>query len=102
MVPAGKSPARRALLADRYGVIGHPVAYSRQPLIHGLFARLAAQELEYRLYDVAPEDYRRRAGEFFAAGGCGLSVIWPHKAAAAGFAHELTARASRAGVARSP
>ncbi len=97
MVGAGKPAAHRALLADRYGVIGHPVAHSRQPLIHGLFARLAGQELEYRLHDVAPPDFRRWAGEFFAAGGCGLSVIWPHKVAAAGFAHELTARASRAG-----
>jgi shikimate dehydrogenase len=89
----------QAPLADRYGVVGYPVVHSRLPLIHGLFARLAGQELEYRLHDVAPEQFRARVGAFFAAGGCGLNVTSPHKAAAAAFANELTARASRAGAA---
>ena len=98
MTRASSSKPRRPPFADQYGVVGHPLAHSRLPLIHGLLARLAGQELEYRLYDVAPDEFRTRVAEFFAAGGCGLNVVSPHKAAAAAFAHELTARASRAGA----
>ncbi len=90
-------PARVRIL-DRYGVVGHPVARSRLPLIYGLFARLSGRELEYRLQDAPPEELRARVEEFFAAGGCGLNVIAPHKAVASSIAHELTARASRAGA----
>jgi shikimate dehydrogenase len=95
--PRPSKPARAKFL-DRYGVIGYPVARSRLPLIHGLFARLAGQELEYRLYDVAPDGLRAQVDAFFAAGGCGLNVVAPHKAAALTIAEELTARASRAGA----
>jgi shikimate dehydrogenase len=88
----------RPRIPDRYGVVGYPVANSRLPLLHGLYARATGQEFEYRLHDVAPADFRRQVEAFFAAGGCGLNVIAPHKAAAATLAQELSARASRAGA----
>ncbi|MFO1425473.1 MAG: shikimate dehydrogenase [Steroidobacteraceae bacterium] len=83
---------------DQYGVVGHPVGHSRSPFIHGLFARQTQQNMVYRLYDVAPADFRIKVAEFFAAGGCGLNVTVPHKVAAAEFASELTPRAERAGA----
>ena len=57
---------------DQYGVIGHPVAHSLSPFIHGLFARQTGQELVYRLHDVAPPQFRSHVLEFFARGGRGL------------------------------
>jgi shikimate dehydrogenase len=83
---------------DQYGVVGHPVAHSRSPFIHGMFARQTGQDLVYRLYDVAPDAFRMKVAEFFASGGSGLNVTVPHKVAAAEFASELTPRAERAGA----
>jgi shikimate dehydrogenase len=83
---------------DQYGVVGHPVAHSWSPFIHGLFARQTGQSLVYRLHDVRPEDFRTWVLEFFSRGGCGLNVTVPHKVAAAELANELTPRAQRAGA----
>ena len=35
---------------DRYGLVGHPVAHSRSPLIHSVFARQTRQRLTYELF----------------------------------------------------
>jgi len=83
-------------LPDQYGVIGHPVAHSWSPFIHGMFARQTGESLVYRLHDVMPEDFRRYVLEFFSRGGRGLNVTVPHKVAAAELANELTPRAERA------
>ena len=84
---------------DQYGVVGHPVAHSKSPFIHGLFARQTQQNMVYRLHDVPPAALRARLAAFFAGGGRGLNVTVPHKVAAAEFANELTPRAQRAGAA---
>ncbi len=84
---------------DLYGVVGHPVAHSRSPLIHGLFARQTGQHLIYRLHDVAPESFDREVAGLFKSGVRGLNVTVPHKPAAAAFAQRLTPRAARAGAA---
>ena len=83
---------------DQYGVVGHPINHSWSPFIHGLFAKQTDQSLVYRLYDIAPEDFRAQVLEFFTSGGRGLNVSVPHKEAAAELANELTARADRAGA----
>ena len=83
---------------DQYGVIGHPVAHSWSPFIHGMFARQTAEHLVYRLHDVPAEGFRDYALEFFSRGGRGLNVTVPHKVAAADLANALTPRAERAGA----
>jgi shikimate dehydrogenase len=83
---------------DQYGVIGHPVAHSWSPFIHGMFARQTGESLVYRLHDVLPEDFRSYGLDFFGRGGRGLNVTVPHKLAAAELANELTPRAARAGA----
>ena len=83
---------------DQYGVVGHPINHSWSPFIHGLFAKQTDQSLVYRLYDIAPEDFRAQVLEFFTSGGRGLNVTVPHKEAAAELANELTVRADRAGA----
>ncbi len=81
---------------DQYGVVGHPVAHSWSPFIHGMFAKSTAQNLVYRLFDIAPEDFRRDILQLFAGGVRGLNVTLPHKQAAAELVNELTPRAARA------
>lgn len=81
---------------DQYGVIGHPVAHSWSPFIHGMFARQTGEPVVYRLHDVLPQDFRAYVLEFFSRGGRGLNVTVPHKVAAAELANELTPRAERA------
>jgi shikimate dehydrogenase len=81
---------------DQYGVVGHPVAHSWSPFIHGMFAKATAQNLVYRLFDFAPDDFRREALRLFASGVRGLNVTLPHKQAAAELVNELTPRAERA------
>jgi shikimate dehydrogenase len=86
----------QALPADQYGVVGHPVAHSWSPFIHGMFAKATAQNLVYRMFDVTPENFRRDVLKLFAGGVRGLNVTLPHKQAAAELVNELTPRAARA------
>ena len=81
---------------DEYGVFGHPVAHSFSPFIHGFFARATGQQMSYRAYDVAPEEFSARVKDFFGGGGRGLNITLPHKIAAVETAQELTARAAHA------
>jgi shikimate dehydrogenase len=81
---------------DQYGVFGHPVGHSLSPFIHGVFARDTGQQMSYRAYDVAPEEFIERVQRFFAEGGRGLNITLPHKIAAVEVAQELTARAAHA------
>ena len=81
---------------DQYGVAGHPVAHSWSPFIHGMFAKATAQNLVYRLFDIAPDNFRGEALRLFASGVRGLNVTLPHKQAAAELVNELTPRAFRA------
>ncbi|MFM7065336.1 MAG: shikimate dehydrogenase [Gammaproteobacteria bacterium] len=84
--------------ADRYVLFGHPVAQSKSPFIHGLFARQLAQSMTYRLVDVGPGDFTATAQRFFIDGGAGANVTVPHKTAAVELADELTPEAERAGA----
>jgi shikimate dehydrogenase len=81
---------------EQYGVFGHPVGHSLSPFIHGVFARDTGQQMSYRAYDVAPEEFSERVHAFFAGGGRGLNITLPHKVAAVEVAQELTARAAHA------
>jgi shikimate dehydrogenase len=81
---------------DQYGVVGHPVAHSWSPFIHGLFGRETGQAMTYRLYDFTPEEFHERVREFFKQGGRGLNITLPHKIAAVDVADDLTARAAHA------
>jgi shikimate dehydrogenase len=77
-------------------VVGHPVAHSWSPFIHGMFAKATAQNLVYRLFDISPHDFRREALRMLTGGVRGLNVTLPHKQAAAELVNELTPRAERA------
>ncbi len=83
-------------LPDQYGVVGHPIAHSWSPFIHGMFAKATAQNLVYRLFDIMPEDFRGEVLRLVTGGVRGLNITLPHKQAAAELVNELTPRAARA------
>jgi shikimate dehydrogenase len=66
-------------MADRYAVIGHPVAHSKSPWIHAEFARQTRQDLEYLRIEAPLDGFERTVEEFRAAGGCGANVTLPFK-----------------------
>ncbi len=75
-MPSASHPPSGAV--DQYGVVGHPIAHSWSPFIHGLFARETGASMSYRLYDFTPEEFAQRVREFFRQGGRGLNVTLPH------------------------
>jgi shikimate dehydrogenase len=83
---------------DRYGVMGYPVAHSRSPVIHQLFAQQTGQELRYELLRVAPEKLEEAVRQFQRTGGKGLNITVPHKRAIFRFVDHLSERASAAGA----
>ena len=93
-MPAASHPSSGSV--DQYGVVGHPIAHSWSPFIHGLFARETGESMSYRLYDFTAEEFAQRVREFFRQGGRGLNVTLPHKIAALQLAQDLTARAAHA------
>jgi shikimate dehydrogenase len=82
---------------DRYALVGHPVAHSRSPLIHTVFARATGQRLTYELIDATPEGFETAVRGFGAAGGKGLNVTVPHKQAAFALCKVLSDAAKIAG-----
>ncbi len=67
--------------ASRAFVIGHPIAHSRSPLIHGSWLRAHALEGSYEKIDVAPADLHAFVAGLREAGFVGGNVTVPHKTA---------------------
>jgi shikimate dehydrogenase len=83
---------------DRYAVIGHPIAHSRSPWIHGEFARATGQSLLYTAIDATPAALGGALRAFFDSGGRGLNVTAPHKEAVLALLPSLSERARVAGA----
>ncbi|NIV32822.1 MAG: shikimate dehydrogenase, partial [Anaerolineae bacterium] len=84
--------------ADHYAVIGNPIAHSKSPSIHGLFAEQTRQELNYERLLAPTEGFAEAVAQFRAAGGRGLNVTVPFKEQAWALADERSPRAERAGA----
>lgn len=79
-------------------VVGHPIAHSRSPLIHGHWLAEHGIAGTYERIDVRPEDFPAFLQGLRAAGFAGGNVTVPHKEAAFRLADVLTARASKIGA----
>jgi shikimate dehydrogenase len=63
-------------------VMGHPIAHSRSPMIHGYWLRTLGIEGAYELKDLMPEQFPGFVGELGKNGYVGGNVTAPHKEAA--------------------
>lgn len=81
------------------GVIGHPVAHSRSPKLHGHWLKKNGLSGYYVPMDVAPVDFERVIRTLPKAGFVGANVTVPHKEAALRLADHVSDRASVIGAA---
>lgn len=66
-------------MADRYAVIGNPVAHSKSPEIHAEFAHQTGQDLVYVRLAAPREGFLAEVKRFRERGGRGLNVTVPFK-----------------------
>jgi shikimate dehydrogenase len=85
-------------MTDRYAVMGNPVAHSKSPRIHALFARQTGEDIDYSAILVEPGKLASAVGEFHANGGRGLNITVPFKADAWELATHRSERAELAGA----
>lgn len=83
---------------DKYAVVGHPIAHSRSPEIHALFARSLGHAISYERIEAPIDGFVETALALRDAGYKGLNVTLPFKLDAAKFATDLTPRARVAGA----
>jgi shikimate dehydrogenase len=83
-------------MADRYAVIGNPVAHSKSPWIHAQFARATGEDIEYGRIEAPLDGFARAVEAFRARGGRGLNVTLPFKGEAFRFCAATSERAAAA------
>ncbi len=83
---------------DRYAVMGNPIAHSKSPLIHSMFAQQTGQHMQYDALLVDKDGFEQAVAEFRQSGGLGLNVTVPFKQQAWSLAQERSARAELAGA----
>ncbi len=86
-------------MPDCYAVVGDPIAHSKSPLIHRLFAEQTGQDMVYEAIRIdRARPFAPAMGALVRQGYRGFNVTVPHKLAAHDLANTLTPRAQRAGA----
>jgi shikimate dehydrogenase len=83
----------------RYAVIGNPIAHSKSPRIHALFAESLGQQIDYRTRLAPLDDFAGDLLQFRSEGGAGANVTAPFKQQAFALSSEASLRAQQAGAA---
>jgi shikimate dehydrogenase len=84
-------------MTDHYVVFGNPIAHSKSPLIHRLFAEQTGESLDYQTALAPLDGFTAFARQFFETGR-GANVTVPFKEEAYRLADQLTERGRRAGA----
>lgn len=83
---------------DRYAVFGNPIAHSKSPQIHKLFAEQTKQSISYTAELAEPGQFTQAVQQFINNNGKGLNVTVPFKEDAWTCATQRSDRAQRAGA----
>ena len=83
-------------MTDKYAVIGNPIAHSKSPQIHAVFARLTLQDMTYEAIQAPLDGFAATVRAFIAAGGRGMNVTVPFKLEACALADTRSPRAEAA------
>lgn len=78
---------------DQYAVWGNPIAQSKSPQIHRLFAAQTGQQMEYCAILGDERDFEQQLQRFFAEGALGCNITAPFKERAYRLADECSERA---------
>ncbi len=83
---------------DRYAVMGNPIAHSKSPDIHTLFAKQTGEPITYEAILVDTDGFDQAVEDFQQAGGRGLNITVPFKQQAWSLAQQRSQRAELAGA----
>ena len=83
---------------DSYLVYGNPIAQSKSPFIHQMFAQQCQQNIEYDKRCSTENEFTDEVHRFIANGGKGANVTAPFKEQAMQLSDELSVRAKAAGA----
>ena len=85
-------------MTDHYAVFGNPIAHSRSPRIHTMFAAQTGQDMDYQARLAPLDGFAGALKAFIAQGGRGANVTVPFKLEAHTLATHLSNRARKAGA----
>ena len=83
---------------DNYLVFGNPIAQSKSPLIHQMFAEQTQQAITYTKSQPEEAEFKASVATFINNGGKGANVTAPFKEQAMQLCEHLTERANMAGA----
>ena len=85
-------------MTDKYAVIGNPIGHTKSPMIHGSFAKMTGQDIDYSAIEGSLDHFAEDVLAFRKAGGLGLNVTAPFKLQAFALATERLEHAALAGA----
>jgi len=66
-------------MTDKYAVIGNPIAHSKSPQIHKMFARQTGQDISYDKFEAPLDGFKEKIDELRKMGYRGCNVTVPFK-----------------------
>lgn len=81
-----------------FAVIGNPIAHSKSPRIHALFAQQTGVRLMYERLLAPIDQFEQTLRDFFQAGSAGANITVPFKERACAAMQSLSERAAAAGA----
>ncbi|WP_076416516.1 shikimate dehydrogenase [Shewanella sp. UCD-KL12] len=85
-------------MTDRYAVFGNPIAHSKSPFIHGVFAKQTKQSLTYEAVLAPKDEFAQSLQQFWSQNGKGANVTVPFKEQAFEICDVLSEQAELAGA----
>ncbi len=80
------------------GVIGHPIAHSKSPIIHSYWIEKYGLSGSYEAFDIAPQALKKGVSALLDQGISGFNVTVPHKIAIMGLCDVLSPEALAIGA----